>query len=164
MGFVSDAPNSSKETLFVAGGSAANMMTSPAHLGTIDPATAVLTEVVTLAAAEYPPEFTGTGEAELFGYYPGQSPFVAHVNKSTGVIEQQWQLPTISDQIRAWAFAHWGGRFYIFTATQDFLGTVLDSYIQRLDPTNGEVVVVVPQIQPVIVGAGVSTCAPVVVE
>lgn len=163
MGFVTDTPGGSAETLYVAGGPASTAGEGNVTLGRIDPATAVLTPMVALASAEYSPEFTGTGAAELYGYYPGSSPFVARLNKSTGDIEQQWSLPSSMNTVRAWAFAHWGGRFYIFITTMDFmLNTVTE--VQRLDPSTGTTDVVLTDVEYVIVGAGVSTCAPVVVN
>ena len=58
----------------------------------------------------------------------------------------------------AWAFAYWGGRYYIF-----YLGALgTSSSIFRLTPDTGAVEVVIPETGYRIVGAGVSTCAPTI--
>ncbi len=158
MGFVSDDPGSSTEKLYVAGGNAS--MSGTGSLGVVDTGAMTLAPVGVLPATERGPELTGTGDAELFGYYPGSSTFVAHMSKATAQNEQTWALPPLSGSVVAYAFAHWGGRFYIFITTQDLLGGT-SSQVHRLDPSSGSSTVVVPISAYVVVGAGVSTCAPV---
>jgi hypothetical protein len=59
------------------------------------------------------------------------------------------------DQGFGWAFAFWGGDFYTFTSPTD-----VGSVVQRFRPGDGTITSVA-EFQPgVIVGAGVSTCAP----
>jgi hypothetical protein len=53
-----------------------------------------------------------------------------------------------------WAFAFWGGDFWVFTAPAG------DSRITRFRPSDGSVTTVVDSLGAIIVGAGVSTCAP----
>ena len=65
--------------------------------------------------------------------------------------------------VTAWAFAHWGGRFYIFTTHSTLFGGE-SSKVLRLDPTTGKVTTLLNSSPYRVVGAGVSTCAPVVVE
>jgi hypothetical protein len=61
-------------------------------------------------------------------------------------------LPGVS-QGSGWAFAFWGGNFYTFTAPGG------STVVTRFDPNDGSIVQVA-QTSDVIVGAGVSTCAP----
>lgn len=70
MGFVADAPGSTEETLFVAGGSLFDLTTGTASLGRID-SSLTLTRVGGLPGW---PELTGTGAAELWGFFPDTSP------------------------------------------------------------------------------------------
>ncbi|MDF1564728.1 MAG: hypothetical protein P1V51_16930 [Deltaproteobacteria bacterium] len=159
MGFVADAPGSPDETLFVAGGAADGSGTGT--IGAIDPATLQARTVGPFAAGEYGPELTGTGSAELYGYFPGTtSTYVAEIGTGTGVNGQSWALPNLSGDVMAWAFAHWGGRFYIFVTTDDGFG--LNTQVLLLDSTQaGQVTPLLQDVPYLIVGAGVSTCAPV---
>jgi hypothetical protein len=158
MGFVSDSAGANAEKLFIAGGQAMDIVGG--NIGRVDPATLTVTTVGPIPKADYSPELTGTGKADLFGYFPGVNTFVAQLDRSTGSILHQWTLPALTDPLRAWAFAHWGGRFYIFVTTQDVLGTSTNSQVLRLDPTNGTTDTILSKLEYVIVGAGVSTCVP----
>jgi hypothetical protein len=165
MGFVADSAGSDEETLWISGGP-----TDPSingNLGRIDPSTMQVTTVAALpTAAEYSPEMTGTGDGELFGYFPGASTaFVAGIDKGTAQYGQRWDLNGLGGQIQAWAFAHWGGRFYIFvTVVTDPLFGTTNSMVILLDPTTGGTETTLMEDLPFfIVGAGVSTCAPVYV-
>jgi hypothetical protein len=62
-------------------------------------------------------------------------------------------LPGV-DIAGGWAFAFWGGDFYTFTAPGD-----TSTVVQRFRPSDGTVVQVA-SLSLVVVGAGVSTCAP----
>lgn len=160
MGFVSDAPGSAEETLWIAGGAANTSGNEIGDLGYIDKQTMQVTGIGELPQnATYSPEFTGTGDAELFGFYPGDH--VALVNKQNASHQQIWNLPSLGTVI-AWAFAHWGGNFYIFMTESGFLND--DSQVQYLNRQTGEVSTLLNDLPYVIVGAGVSTCAPVVID
>jgi len=56
-------------------------------------------------------------------------------------------------QGNGWAFAFWGGDFYTFTAPSG------NTVVTRYRPSDGSITQVA-QMQSIIVGAGVSTCAP----
>ena len=120
--------------------------------------------IATVLADEHNPELTGTGDARLFGYFPGETATrVARIDRTTGQDTEAWPLPALEEAVRAWAFAHWGGRFYAFITTQDEYSNVR-SKILRLDPTDGHLTTVVESSPYIVVGAGVSTCAPVTVD
>ena len=167
MGFVSDSPGSAKETLFVAGASASQQNTGTSRLGKIDPATLQLSSLGSLATAMYSPELTGTGDAELYGYYPGSAnTFVAKINKENGQSAQTWGLPPLDNDVRAWAFAHWGGQFYIFVTTIDLFdpfSMATNSQVWLLNPKTSSATKILDNLPYIIVGAGVSTCAPVLI-
>lgn len=153
MAFVADRAGSSAETLFVSGGNAENF--AQARLAAIDDTSLVITPRGVMPPAENGAELTGDGNGDLFAYWPGFISGVARMDKTTATIAQFWNLPP--SEPSAWAFAHWGGKFYIFISTQDGRSQVL-----RLDPATGLTEVVVAETNRRIVGAGVSTCAPVV--
>jgi hypothetical protein len=157
MGFVSDEPGSDLEKLYISGGSSADL--NSGNVAYIDPVSLQITTVGPIPSAEYSPELTGTGNADLYAYFPGTTnSFVAQLDKTTGQVSGQWNLPALSGQVRAWAFAHWGGKFYVFITTQ--VGTDLHSNVLRLDPNSGQTDTILTDTGHVIVGAGVSTCAP----
>jgi hypothetical protein len=165
MGFVTDEADGDTERLYIGGG---DPTATPGGLfGVVDPATlAVMTRGNLPATGEYSPEFTGTGAAELFGFFPGAgSAFVQELDKATGAAVGSPMNITggLGGTVSAWAFAQWGGKFYIFVTTTDIITT--NSTVRVIDRATGAYEGAVLQNLPyVIVGAGVSTCAPVVVE
>ncbi len=157
MGFVSDTSGSDSEKLYIAGGQVGQL--DVGDVAFIDPASMQVSTLGPVPDAEYSPELTGTGEARFYAYFPGlASSFVAELNKATGQILQQWALPPLSGTVRAWAFAHWGGKFYVFITTRE--GGVSNSQVLRLDPATGQTTSLLDHLPYIIVGAGVSTCAP----
>ena len=162
MGFSSDSEGSSAETLFIAGGGAAQDRTG--DLGRVPPDTMSVAMVGGLPDSEFPPELTGTANAELYAYFPGEwDSWVARLSKDSAGQEQSWDLDPISGQPRGWAFAHWGGKFYIFISTEGAFGGIR-SQVKVLDPASGNETTAISNSHYMVVGAGVSTCAPVVVE
>lgn len=160
MGFVSDVEGSEKETLFVAGGSYTNQRV--ADLASIDSGSLSLSKIASLQlGGQNSPELTGTGKGELYGYYPGGAPFVGQIDKKNASSLRRWNLSTMGNTPSGWAFAHWGGRFYIFiTAT---VGLADKSMVWEFDPATGKATEIKTNASYKIVGAGVSTCAPVVI-
>ncbi len=165
MGFSSDGPSAATDTLFIAGSTAANVGVSRGDLGTIDSTTLLVDRINALPSGQYSPELTGTGAGELYGYYPGTPSLVARIDKTAATNAQTWNLPDTSGIVRAWAFAHWGGLFFIFITTSDGLSDVAN--VLRLDPAAnggaGQVTTALSNTGKIVVGAGVSTCAPIVV-
>jgi hypothetical protein len=99
-------------------------------------------------------ELTGTGDSRLFAYGvngPGGKSHLAQIDKETAEVLNDTILPFEGSD--AWAFAWWGGDFYFFTSTGG------PSTVRRLDPMGH--VTEVATAPGEIVGAGVSTCAPV---
>lgn len=158
MGYVADAPGSTEETLFVAGGSSLDISLGTATLGRID-SSLTLTPIGDLPGW---PELTGTGDAELWGFFPDTTPpSVRRIDQGSASTSQSFPISEIGGGIgvgdRAWAFAFWGGRFFVFYKGESDLTT----NVWRLDPEDGSVVEVIHDTGYRIVGAGVSTCAPV---
>ena len=142
---IGDGPD---EELFIAAD-------SPGTLGKID----TQSNYQVLPVAEINPtiefaELTGTGGGRLYAYYAfgyeGGS-YVAELDKTTGKILGQDFLKDV-DRGTGWAFAFWGGDFWLFT-TPNGQATV------KYDPAT-KTSEVVAHYAAAIVGAGVSTCAP----
>lgn len=146
MAFVSDSPGSASEALYVAdfrGGG----------LGKVDAHTLQLSLVGPWQGISGSAELTGTGEARLFGFWRSSPVNVAEVDKSTGDILATHPQPSVNIG-SGWAFAHWGGSFWLFTAPRG------SSQVDQFDPATGATTTVKSGLGYIIVGAGVSTCAP----
>ena len=170
MGYVTDAMGGNTEHLFIAGGGDAAQPNG--NLASVDTHGNNLTPQVlgTLTApSDFSPELTGTNEAKLYGFYPvittGPS-YVQEIDKTSGApVGMQWNLGAtgLGNQIRDWAFAQWGGTFYIFVTTDDGLGNV-SSTVRSVDRATSTYTIILQGLPYNIDGAGVSTCAPVVVQ
>jgi hypothetical protein len=150
------------ETLYVASNN--NDTSTSGYLGAIDEATLALTYVGTFSPTVTQAELTGTGDGRLFAFWapnsstsPGSA--VSQINQNTAAVIAQAALPTVT-QGGGWAFAFWGGQFYLFTNPDGPVNGDTTTIVQRYDPTTGAVVQVASY-PDTVVGAGVSTCAPV---
>ncbi len=170
MGFSTDSVGGNTEHLFIAGGGQSAQPMG--KLADIDTTLADLTPTVlgTLtAASDYSPELTGTSEAKLFGFYPVLTTgpaYVQEIDKTSGApVGQVWNLGTsgLGSAITDWAFAQWGGVFYVFVTTADSSNT-RTSTVRAIDRATNTYSVVLPNVQYFIDGAGVSTCAPITIQ
>jgi hypothetical protein len=149
MGFSSNSANSTDETLYLAnyGGSG---------IAALDTTSLVVTPVGQYDQIHSAAELTGTGDARLFGFFETTPINIAEIDKTNSHILSQHPEPNISIGA-AWAFAFWGGSFWLFT-NPNSTGSQVDQY----DPMTGNTNTVVPDVGGFsIVGAGVSTCAPI---
>ncbi|MBX3182731.1 MAG: hypothetical protein KIT72_18940 [Polyangiaceae bacterium] len=152
MGFVSDDTGGG-ETLFVAGGGS---VTNNATLATIDTASLVLSPIGNLTGW---PELTGTGAAELWAFSPNTNPpTIQRLDKTSGAVAENYGLPSLTGSPSAWAFAFWGGSFYVFLQRASEPST----QIWHFNPDTQDLTRPLSNIGYRIVGAGVSTCAPLV--
>ena len=151
MGFTSVSTGSTQDALYLG-----NSLT-PA-LGRVDLASGQVTGISTLPGAA---EFTGNANGELWGFFPGQSPpAVLRIDKSKGSVLKSLPLaglPAVGTGGYAYAFAFWGGAFYIFYQVDSISSS---SDVWKLLP-DGSLTKYIPDTGMRIVGAGVSTCAPV---
>lgn len=162
MGFVTDGMGTEAETLYVTGGS--HLSPGKGRMASINKKSLGLSAIGPLPDTENGPELTGTGRGELWAYFPGmRDSFVALMDKGTGVPAKQYPIPPLPGSVRAWAFAHWGGRFYIFVTVYDPALGSNNSQIQMFTPDDGQVTLIMDKLPYMIVGAGVSTCAPIII-
>jgi hypothetical protein len=120
---------------------------------------------------EHSPELTGTGGGQLWGFFPGiDVAFVQQLDRSTGALAgARLSIPGglggigATPMVTAWAFAQWNGVFYIFATTSPGDPFPPNSSLRTLDG-HGAYAKVLEDMPWVIVGAGVSTCAPFVIE
>lgn len=167
MGFVTETAGGDSERLWIGGGDLDGMTSG--SLGWIDPGSLAVTRVASIGPdAEYSAEFTGLGDATLWAFFPDTTnqAFIQQIDKATGAgvgSRLSFDLAASGNQIQAWAFAQWGGKFYVFVTTTDFLGIATNATVHEVDRTSGAHRVVLNMQPYVVVGAGVSTCAPVVI-
>jgi hypothetical protein len=152
MGFSTDSAGGSVDTLFIAGGTNPNQTTSQlAKLSTSN------FQAQTVGTVQGWPELTGTGNAELWGFFPdATSPRIVRLDKTNGTAQKTLPL-TIAGMPTAWAFAFWGGDFWVFLMKGTETSTTVYQYDQAGQMKSSKAA---PGRR--IVGAGVSTCAPVI--
>jgi len=163
MGFSSDAVMGTAEKLFITG-TGGTMGSSPG-LGRIDLGTNKVVPLgqFTGALAGQNAELTGTGDARLFGFFTTSPVEVAEIDKTNkpGAILKTAKLPKVETPA-AWAFSFWGGDFYLYTAPDATLDPNRTTNVSRYRPSDGSTDPgYMTNIGFTIVGAGVSTCAPV---
>jgi hypothetical protein len=148
MGFSTNAAGSEEETLFVSD--------SIMHgLGKIDTGNLTLTKVGAYDKLKARAELTGTGDGRLFGAFEGTPYVVAEIQKAAATIQSEAPQAAINYPPNSsnFAFAFWGGEFFLFvgpgTSTDVFKYSPDDGKTEKIQSTSF-----------VIVGAGVSTCAP----
>ncbi len=152
MGYATDGPSQIQETLYIGNTLESGLASLDVHNGTITPRG-------NLPAGA---EFTGNAKGELWGFFPqADPPEVMHVDKDDGselVTIKLTALPSIYEgDWAAWAFAYWGGSFYVFYRVEP-LHSATKIYKLEYD---GTLSLHLANTGITIVGAGVSTCAPV---
>jgi hypothetical protein len=157
MGFSTDQAGGQTEHLFIGGG--ASQTQASFTLASVDPTTLVATPI---GSEPHLPEMTGTGNAELWGFFPGDaSSQVVQFDKTTGAALKTYDEPALSGASMAgYAFAHWGGDYWVFLIRSTDPSTV----VFQVDGMMGTIKSTTPTTGRTVVGAGVSTCAPVVIE
>jgi hypothetical protein len=161
MGFSFDT-ESNTDTLFIAGGT--SLTGGTAELATVSFPSLTVSTVAPLT--EGWPELTGTGDGQLWGFFPtdtgagfNNQAEMVQIDKQSGAPLQTWPLPAISGpqfSATAWAVGFFGGAFWPFLAANGGTTTVYE--VQR---STGVLTTALPNTGRNIVGAGVSTCAPV---
>ena len=153
MGFVFD-PATGTDTLYVAGVSG-SVQTTQSTLATIAGPSLVLTPVGPLDAGNA--ELTGTGDGQLWGFVPdaassnGESVLV-QIDPATGKTLESYTYPSlVSSGSVSWAVKFWGGSFWIF----------FNDSIYQVSRDSPEIIhAALSKTGRNVVGAGVSTCAP----
>ena len=152
MGFATNAGGPA-ETLYVAGDS--NRNGGAGGLASIDTTTFDLS-VIASGSTVSSSELTGTGDGRLFGFYrkgtASPPSFIGQLDTGNGAVLGERRFASVA-QGTGWAFAYWGGDFYMFHAPNS------RTLVTRWRPSD-DTLVQVASTSLKIVGAGVSTCAP----
>lgn len=157
MGFSSDATTPAAEQLFVT-----SAVTGRSQgLGRLDGTSITPIGEFSGALRGAYAELTGTGDGRLFGFFTTSPVELAEIDKGTGEILSSTPLPGIETP-SAWAFSFWGGDFYIYTAPSQTEAPSRTTNVARYRPSDGSIdTSYMTNIGFRIVGAGVSTCAPI---
>jgi hypothetical protein len=152
------------DTLYVARATVGNNTDN--SLGKID-SSLTLSRIGTITGVTHSPEMTGTANAELYGYFPSNQAgkhLIAQIDRTNASFPKTYTLTPLpsADQNYGFAFAHWGGRFYYFITMTLTSGSQV-SRVYRYDPATNMSTLILDNSPYVIVGAGVSTCAPTTV-
>lgn len=157
MGFSTDAVGGSSDTLYIAGGAAGAITNPTSKMATLDVSSMTASSLGTVTGW---PELTGTGNAELWGFFPDAAGTrVEQLNKTTGAALKTYQAPALAGMPAAWAFAFWGGDFWIFLMKTGETSTT----VYQMNSMTGAITGQTAFPGRTIVGAGVSTCAPTVI-
>ncbi|HVJ94931.1 MAG TPA: hypothetical protein VM580_34365 [Labilithrix sp.] len=154
MGFATNSVGPT-EVLYVAG-SDQQWNSGARGLARIEPSTFDLQPIGDFFPRIDQAELTGTGDGRLFAFYRKEldtpPSYIGEIDPETGQVVGERKFDDI-DQGRGWAFAYWGGAFYMFHApngsTRVTRWRLSDDTVTQIATTNLT-----------IVGAGVSTCAP----
>ena len=138
MGYSLDGDSANGETLFVSGAGLASLDTKTFELSFKGSLTYGRTEL------------TGQ-DKKLFAFSVG-SGVIAGLNKATGATEVVYRTSAVNERA-AFAFAQWGGDFWVFTGDNH-------SIVTQYSPADDTSTVVMQDTGMLIVGAGSSTCAP----
>jgi len=157
MGFSTNGSGQTGETLFVTGTGNIGLGNSPG-LGKINPISFMLETVSNFSPSQFTgqsAELTGTGDGRLFGYFTTTPVQLGQIDKMTGAVTNPAVITGL-DTPSAWAFSFWGGSFYLYAAQ-----SLSNSNVTKYDPATGTIDnAYMTNVGFRIVGAGVSTCAP----
>ena len=157
MGFSANTAGSTDDTLFISGGPGDPATATTTTLAKLSTATMTASVVGTVTGV---PELTGNGNAELWGWFPdANAPRVEQINKTNGAPVKTYNLPSLKGTPMAWAFAFWGGDYWIFLERS----TETMTTVYQVKGDTGVITTMTGAPGREIVGAGVSTCAPVVI-
>ena len=161
MGFSTDTAGGTTDTLFIAGGGDVGSA-STSTLATLDPSSFTATPVGSISGS---PELTGNSNAELWAFSPTGTPTVQQIDKISGSATITYPESTLAGSPSAWAFGFYGGDYWVFLAKGNDTQTTV---YEVAGPTNmshtpGSIVGTTPASGLLIVGAGVSTCAPTMI-
>jgi hypothetical protein len=157
MSFVAVGGQAGNDQLFIAGmRSFDQSFDLMAALGVIDPTSAGTTRLGALDGVQ--PELTGTGDGKLWAFFPQSAPpLLNRLDTKTAATLESHPLNAItSGSPLAWAIAFWGGDFWVFLQLPAATSTV----VYDVDGKTFTPRTAIADSGRSIVGAGVSTCAP----
>ena len=106
-------------------------------------------------------ELAGTGDGQLWAFSPASTgpAVLSRIDRTSGANLERYELPTVTS-VGGWAIKFFGGAFYIFIGSDIWKVERSSLDPMRTNPVTAPARVLVSAGRD-IVGAGVSTCAPV---
>lgn len=162
MGYSTDTAGGDTDQLYIAGGTAVATGNTKENLKTLDTNAFTYSGTGKVTGS---PELTGNANAELWGFFPDSaSPRIEQIDKMSGSGSPVTLDASLKGDPAAWAFGFYGGNYWVFLEKTDAFGDREgQSTVYEVTPT-GSLVSKTVATGREIVGAGVSTCAPVVIE
>jgi len=166
MGFSTDQVGGTTDTLFISGG--ASISDSVSKLNRLDLTSFQPTQLGNVTGW---PELTGTGSAELWGFFPSaNNSRISQLSKLNGSELRTFNETNLNNPdpgtggTTAWAFAFHGGSFWVFLKKYPVTGNPNQyTKVYQFDASTGALIGQPLDTTRKIVGAGVSTCAPVII-
>jgi hypothetical protein len=157
--YSTDTMGGEDDRWYIAGGS--SITSTTLTFAELDPTSFVATPRGSLVG---PADISGNADAELWTYVATSNPpRIDKVDKATGASTMSIPLANLAGTPQTWAFARWGGDFWVFLKR----GSDQATKIYQFDGTSGtlknttDTNLVGPTTRNV-VGAAVSTCAPLI--
>ena len=118
-----------------------------------------------MGAADYTPPLAGTGDLALYGLYISTTTttYIREIDRTNGTTLGALSLSSgifDGNQV-AWAFAFWGGKFWIFVTRQDPVTLAQSTALYSVDRVTGSQQTEIGSVPFSPVAAGSSTCVPV---
>lgn len=158
MAFATRSAKSTNETLFIAGLDSGDAKIGHGF-GVIDTDSLELTMLGDFSGdlKGRAAELTGTGDGKLFGFFTTAPASFAQINGASGATTETTPLTNV-DAGHSYAFSFWGGDFWFYTSD----GTSPSKVTRLARSADDAISVVMEDVGGFrIVGAGVSTCAPI---
>jgi hypothetical protein len=114
VGYATDATDTTRETLYIAGG----WQNDHPRLASLDTEHWTVNPIATLPTYSAP-EMTKDAQGELWGFFGWGDPFLARIGRTTAGLTGFIRLPHLSGTDHSIAAAYWGGNFYVFWSTAD---------------------------------------------
>lgn len=153
-----------EQSVYVSGGSVD--LASVGNLGKIDPVALTVQTIGALGGtANFSVPLAGVGTSDLFGLYPAISSttYLRQIDRATGaVVGSPLAVPGFGANTSAWAFAHWGGKFWIFVTNDN--GTMPITTLYSVDRVTGAQQGELANLPFTPTSAGSSTCVPTTVN
>ncbi len=135
---------------------------TPAELAYVDTSTFTVHPVAPFSYDIGDAELTGTSDGRLFGFGVSKNADSAHlveIDPASATLESDISV-SIGENPSGWAFAFWGGDFYVFTSSAFFLNVISPTTVTRVHPDGSieQGYATLPGY--IVMGAGVSVCAP----
>jgi len=152
------------QPLYIGGGSVD--LLSPGKLGLIDRASLQVQPVGNLTdSASYSVPLAGTGDLGLYGLYisTASTTYIREIDRTSGATFGTPLSTTgmFDGNPVAWAFAFWGGKFWIFVTQQDPVTFAQSAALYSVDRATGTQQTEIASVPFSPVAAGSSTCVPV---